>query len=860
MLFVDRTIALSEQAISADLNAWEQVLVRYFLAVGREGDASDIHAIEVSPRTLALAWGIGPDRECEVEEAFRVALLRDSGCLLRALKDGPQRHPSEDVPNCFAILAMTLLIDLLLEGTADTGNQFRAKLADWLRINRTFSDLSGVKLMWEELARWLENRVAHGAPFRRLVLPDPKSWHHIGYTRRLSFPNRADIRAVAQVLAAVPERDLDNPVKVIQAAAQLGNRRNISIGLKEAYDDFVQLYYSQRRAIADHRFWRLAVQARAVGTKPRVVAALDIALTADEEREFRVMHVSTEEVHVHWTLSSALRDKTLTASSNLGSAVGRGLLFFRQVGYGHWTAEPDLAKCRNRVLVAFDDRISNLLSERLGDVISYGRWKLTIDSIDAMRVANELRICGIMVDASARLFRPIALDGVRVYGAWLGLPPFLPSIDADTGQLRVVAEGINAPEVHISIADSIKLLSETSVVGSYLVEPHLLQRESHPPWRLRLQFVDRAAPHLKLGGKRQNLSLLEDWTATGLARVDSNLPCHVDWSRTHNAMEWLLEALYASGAHGWDESEIVNLVRRADPETKLAPWRTLRMLQEGGVIEPRLRQGWKGRVWTLVPPRIVVAWTDDAPIALAEGALCLNTLEAFEMAATGMGGRPFRIPGAARWSVPVTGAVGVDPELLAYRLGWEFVDQTEIPLSTPMGLAKTDRIAENYKTAFSWCWRERRFSAFGATEAEVRLAQLSHPTAADHDVYRVERNGERWHFLSRQAAIAAAHSVARVPLFAFADNRLEVMAQDGGLPDKLATALRRRRLASSGFTLDFYMYPATVEDAVWLAALLPGCVVGASMYTEGSTGEVLSRSRRSSGALRVQWRDGRLTL
>ena len=860
MHFVDRTNAPLERTIPADVNAWEHVLVRYFLAVGREGDASDIHAIEVSPRTLALACGIDPVREDEVEEAFRVALLRDPGCLLRALRDGPQRHPSADVPNCFAMLAMTLLIDLLLEGAAETGNQFRAKLADWLRIDRTFSDLSGVKLMWEELARWLEKRVAHGAPFRRLVLPDPKSWHHIGYTRRLSFPNRADVRAVAQVLAAVPERDLDNPVTVIQAAAQLGNRRNISIGLKEAYDDFVQSYYSQRRAIADHRFWRLAVQARAVGAKPRGLAAFDISLTADEEREFRVTRVSTEEVYVHWALSAALRDKTLTASSNLGSAVARGLLFFRQVGYGHWTAEPDLAKCRSRVLVAFDDRISNRPCERLGDVIRDGRWRLTTDSIDAIKVANELRMCGIMVDASVRLFRPMALDGVRVYGAWLGLPPFLPAIDADTGQLRVLAEGIDAAEVRISTAGSIRLLSETSIAGSYLVEPHLLQRESRPPWRLRLQFVDRAVPHLKLGGKRKDLSLLEDWNTTGPARVASNLPCNVGWARTHNAMEWLLEALYASGAHGWDESEIVNLVRRADPETKLAPWRTLRMLQEGGVIEPRLRQRWKGRVWTLLPPRIVVAWTDDAPIALAEGALCLNTLEAFEMATTGMGGTPFRIPGTARWSVPVTGAVGVDPELLACRLGWEFVEQTETPLSTPMGLAKTDRTAENYKTAFSWCWRDRRFSAFGATEAEVRLTQLSHPTAADHDVYRVERDGERWHFLSRQAAIVAAHAVARVPLFAFVDNRLEVMAQDGGLPDKLATALRRCRLASSGFAHDFYSYPATIEDAVWLAALLPGCVVGASMRTEGSAGEVLSRSRHSGGALRVQWREGRLTL
>ncbi len=860
MHLVDREYPPLEEAIPLDINSWERILVRYFLAVGQDGDASDIHAIEISPRTLALACGSDPSREGEIEEAFRVALLRDQVCLLRALKYGPQRRPSADVPNCFATLAMTLLIDLLLEGTTDTGNQFRAKLADWLRLERTFSDLSGVRLMWEELARWLGTKVACGAPFRRLVLPDPGSWHQIGYTRRLSFPNRADVRAVAQALANVPECDLDDPVTVILAAAQLEGKRSISVGLKEAYDDFVQSYYSQRRAIADHRFWRLVLQARNVGANSRQVTVLDIALTADDEREFRVKRLLTEEIHVHWSLSAALRDKTLTASKNLGSAVGRGLLFFRQVGLGHWTAEPDLAKCRDRVLVAFDDRFANHIRERLGEVHRDAQWRLTSDSLDAIRVATELRTCGVMVDASVQLFRPLASDGVRVHGAWLGLPGFLPSIDADTDELRVIPEGNNAAEVRITMAGSIRLASDTSVAGSYLVEPCLLPRESRPPWRLRLQFVDRASPHLKLGGARQNLSLLEDWSTAGPARGASHLPSNLSWARSRNAMEWLLEALYASGSNGWDESDLVNLVRRADRETDLAPWRTLRMLQDGGVIEPRLRQGWKGRVWTLVPPRIVVSWTGSTPIVLAEGAMCLHTLEAFQLAITGMGGTPFRIPGTARWSVPVTGAVSIDPNVLACRLGWDLVEQTEAPSSAPLGLVETDRIAEHYRVAFVWCWFERRFKAFGAAEGGVRLTQLSHPAATDHDVYRVERDGKCWHFLSRLAAIVAAHSVARVPLFEFVDDRIEVRARDGGLPDKLATALRRRRLASSGFTHDFYGYPATAEDAAWLAALLPGCVAGVPLCTAPSTGELLSRSRRSGGALPVQWREGRLTL
>ena len=462
MRLIDGTSLPFKGHIPADIDEWERTLVRYFLGVGQEGDASDIHAIEVSPTTLAQACGSGCDCEDEIEDAFRAALMRDQVRLLKELKDGPQRTPSTEVPNCFAPLAMTLLIDLLLDGASDEGNQFRAKLADWLRIKRAFSDLSGVKLMWEKLAQWLDTRVDQGAPFRRLVLPDPKSWRHIGYTRRLSFPNRADLKAVAQVLATVPERDQDNPGVVIQAAAQLVSRKSVSIGLKEAFDDFVLCYYSQRRAIVDHRFWRLVAQVRTVSIGPRLVAALDIAFTADEEREFRVVIERTEEVRVHWTLSAALRDKTLTASANLRPAVGRGLLFFRQVGLGHWTTEPNLAKCWDRVLVAFHDRFASVIRQRLGSVDRDGQWSLTIDPVDARKVAAELCTCGAMTDAEAQLFRPMATDGVRVHGAWLGLPGFLPLIDADTDEVRAISEGTNAADVRVTLEGGIRLKSEST--------------------------------------------------------------------------------------------------------------------------------------------------------------------------------------------------------------------------------------------------------------------------------------------------------------------------------------------------------------------------------------------------------------
>jgi hypothetical protein len=432
-------------------------------------------------------------------------------------------------------------------------------------------------------------------------------------------------------------------------------------------------------------------------------------------------------------------------------------------------------------------------------------------------------------------------------------------ITSDTPDLRIVADS-GATDLRVSVADGFRLAAERPVTGSCVIEPKPAASERGPHWRLKLQFVDRAAPHYELAGARRRQPLLADWSAVNGAREECVVPDVLAWERADDALEWLLEAVYASGGSGWDECDLVNLLRRADAEAAAAPWRTLKMLQDGGVIEPRLRQGWKGRVWTLAAPRIIPLDSATGLIALAEGAFCTQLQDAFVVAAKGMGATPFRLPGAARWSVPVMGAVGADPEKLASVLQWECAADPDAPLRTPLALAVTERRAEHYLVAAVWCWRSKRFVKAGANEGTVRLTLLVHPSSADHDVYRVEAKGARTHFLSRCAAIVAAYAVAALPLFVFDGQRLTSIGRDGALPDALCAALRRRRLENGGFADDEYAYPATAEDARWIAGLLPRCVAGLEADAALAPGAALARARRSNGALRPQWIDGRLTL
>jgi hypothetical protein len=596
----------------------------------------------------------------------------------------------------------------------------------------------------------------------------------------------------------------------------------------------------------------------AAGPKGAPYVQLEITLTIDDEREFRVVVEGVDGARPYQTLTEALADQSIRISANLGASLSRGLLFFTQAGMGRWTAEPDLSKCRGRVLVAYHDKTAARITHWLGRADRYEHWRLTVNPVNAETLAAELARCGLASN-DAGLFRPGASDGVRVNGAWLGLPGFLPLIASDTPDLRIVAD-FGAADLRASAADGFQLVAERPVTGSCVIEPKPAASERGPHWRLKLQFVDRAAPHYELAGARRRQPLLADWSAARGARAECEVPEALAWGRADDALEWLLEAVYASGASGWDECDLVDLLRRADAEAAAAPWRTLKMLQDGGVIEPRLRQGWKGRVWTLAAPRIIPLDSVTGPIALAEGAFCAQLQEAFVAAAKGMGATSFRLPGGARWSVPVMGAVGANPEKLAGVLQWECAADPDAPLHAPLALAVTERRAEHYLAAAAWCWRSQRFVKAGANEGAVRLTLLAHPAGVDHDVYRVEAKGARTHFLSRCAAIVAAHAAAAVPLFAFDGQRLTSMGRDGALPDALCAALRRRRLENGGFADGEYAYPATAEDARWIAGLSPGCVEGLEAEAALAPGAALSQARRSNGALRPQWIDGRLTL
>lgn len=840
-------------------DAWEKKLVDFFLVIGPDGDASPIRTFEVTTRVLAQVCGAPHGAESSAEDAFRLMLARDP-LLMDSLRLGSQRFEKPDVPNCFSYLVFTLLIDSFLDGNTTQSGEFRQKLVAWLGgSNATVSNLRGVALMWESLAHWLDVRVRSGEPFRRLILPDPGAWSHIGYTRRLSFPSRSDLRLVVKFCQEHPSAHRDPHVAITAFERELIGGRD-SWGLRRAFEEFRAAYYRQRRALGDLCFWRLMEQASALTGRPtRSSVTVEMLFDVDQRALFFANPDVDGEAEPFVSLTAALVAADVERSDNLAMAAALGIMFFRLVGTGRWRAEPDAKDSLYGLHVAVAERHLRKIGDRLGALAVSDSWAITTLPLTLESIKAALRIAKLLDTQQERIVRPCLSGGVRSDGIWLGRPRFLPTLESDTSDYVIQNASLGTASEVLGIEHA-QLKASEPFDGAFCIHPTLLCGEEQAPWSIRLEFVRNAFVHTTLASARYKLRPLHDWVPNTSVRVATNTHATLVWEPGELACADLLEVVYANGRSGWEEAQIISLLKCADDAVN--PWHLLRSLQDAGIVEPRLRAGWKGRVWTLKEPSIIEIHHQGQILAVVEGGLCERLIEDFKLAVEGLGGTPFRRIGVSPWAAPLFGAQGVLASALAERLGWRFVAEPTASTEKPLSFAETRHQALHYVPKDIWSWTAKRFIPGEVANDDVRLLRLTHIGERDHDVYRIVHGNETHHYLSRTAAIVSAHALARAPLFAWCpeDRVITVRGREGGLPDALATETRRRMLCNGGPRGSDYVYPASDEVVHWLAGQLPGCFVGQPPGLQHEVPTMAGLARRSFGRLRLQWRNGSIAL
>ncbi|MBJ8896375.1 hypothetical protein I5418_04565 [Citrobacter braakii] len=846
-------------------DGWESKLVDYFLRFGADGDgdgdgdARDIRWFEVTPSTLAAAFadsGVGAD---EIEEAFRTCMSKIPDLPLR-LESGMMERSNDKSPGYFTYLVMTLLISSQFDSQEES-NDFRLKLQNWLQIGHSFQNLSGVNAMWEALAEWLKRRIQEGESYRRLVLPPRDGWVQIGHTLRLAFPNKADLRLMSRFLeshsqAAASPRQL---IEYFQLAIQ---RENVSHALKQAFTEFRDAWLLGRRALFDMPFWRLRQRAAELSSCITThQAIIDMCIDFDGSRCYFSVDGENGGSIFHTTLSEALDAASAGSSDNLGKATQAGLIFFHQTGHGRWRAKPYPDEYSQQFHIALSSEHPVRISERLNGYVAEYEWILTVQPlmrVSAMDIFRTVKSSSGIQDDDVT--RPQLYGGIRVPGGWLGLPAFLPSVESDTRRYKIYSSGNDNAGVSISVSDS-RLISSAPLNGEFFIEPAPETGEKTPPWRRRARFFTRAIPHPSLGeSARYRFESLSDWSTSSLKAPTFDFEESLQWEDSVVCCDHLLEAIYASGASGWEEAELVALLECVADDINV--WHLIRCLHHAGLIEPRLRPGWKGRAWTLVKPALLHIRNGVNSLVVVEGAVCASLMDDFQKAVAGLGGESFRRSGVSIWSPPVFGASFANPVALSQRLGWPLIDAPSSSDTTPLSLASTERAAELYNLAEVWNWRSGRFQPHRHSNKDAAsLSRHVHPGGRDHDIYRVVSGLKTTHFLSRTAAVIAAGAKNRQPIFErVAKNYLLCLINDCGLPDALAAGIRRNAFRNGGPTDSGYVYPVDDASFLWLKSLLPGCFVSLPTDDESDASHLVSAARHSGGKICPIWRNGRLML
>ena len=251
-----------------DRHIWNEKLFIHYLSK-KTSEITNITSLSVSAEELKKITQDPTADPGKVLESF-IKVIRGS---LQGDKNGPAFKNQLTgirfgLPNSFIYLILSCLAanQIIEDEESDTEEStilgdFRRVMAELLSVERVDIDES-LADAWRELAKFLDENRSIDYPvlgvieFNRLVLPDPGIEVHIGYSKKLVFPNRRDQQKLIEVLLSAALVEENPPVeKVLKEVAK--RRDYFSPSFRKAIDDFAKSFASgvSFAILLQDKFW-----------------------------------------------------------------------------------------------------------------------------------------------------------------------------------------------------------------------------------------------------------------------------------------------------------------------------------------------------------------------------------------------------------------------------------------------------------------------------------------------------------------------------------------------------------------------------------------------------------------------------
>lgn len=260
---------------------WSQHLVEHFF-LRRPEREGPVVTLLVTPEELARSAGVPLDQAGDVRDAFVASVLAAINKKHDLIDDAsdyfwwPKPPPPSEPLRFVAHLIFTCLAAAESNEEIANESRFIARLRELAQDQLPEGSLKDLPQLWRNLADWL-SAGANRQRFRPLKLPDPGGLTRIGYTVKLTFPDRRDQAALSRLL---DERGLSGagvpPFGTVLAlvASNLGEFRKPFL---DQYRDFRRARDAEPRAttLTEHPFWSAVRDAALRGRGASEDAELD---------------------------------------------------------------------------------------------------------------------------------------------------------------------------------------------------------------------------------------------------------------------------------------------------------------------------------------------------------------------------------------------------------------------------------------------------------------------------------------------------------------------------------------------------------------------------------------------------------
>lgn len=771
---------------------WITSLQQHYLSTEGPYGNSDLTSLDVTPAGLADAIGMNGYSDEDIQNAFMSIFTRK---LVRDfLSTKVDEIQGAKAYSNFHFLILSCFVAATTTNAGDS-NQYRERLGALLDDDQGAEQgVSGINSLWLALSRWIGNQVQQGKSYRKIILPkDIGNMTVIGYAVKLAYPSRDDRKQLKNVLKKLSYRAFESSISLLVELDE-DYYGELPVLMQQELSDLKKRYESIQ-AIENHHFWQLILSIlseinRENPKKHTLLWSVSVRFGGWDGDELEEVVLAKgnrrQDLEVPFWQGGFLQFLEMPRiPKQIKALLDNGCIVLFERHGGLWTQEDRKPQAEDTAII-----LANRpeIIERFQYPCSIAeRWCYSenMPLQEALEITGGQGVAG--KNTSEKGFK---FEGGIPLGRnkWLARSGYLPII-----KIEPSSKFSTNPALEVQIEDNIVTIIDDDLIDK---EWNLRKIDAYDEFTLkRIQFFNNAPLNDSWPQRKNGFE----------ASVELNYQLGTPIFETQNVMSIgvfpnrlcdALEALYARAKAPRSESEIIAILRTVLPqksEFKYMVWDVLRSLEEAGWLEQDLSRRWRGRVWRLQAPKIVLT---GGLTAIVEGAIAHKELEILKAEAIRQGVEIY-INAQLEWAVPVISLHGDKIKKLAEELQWNIeIGKNIVAKTAPKCWPVENRTVMGRQLSSIWKAEPGLFIPLNHNIFNAKMLRRF-TRDDDRDVYAID---EDQGFVTTQRNIAILEYARKIkkPVFIYSDGLLKRQSLNGHLPLPVAKWLRRLTGLQSG--------------------------------------------------------------